>query len=160
MMRRLVNWIIARASRTPHTHLYHADGSLYMGRFWLVRTRWFSARLHHIATPDLDRHFHDHPWTFVSVVLRGGYIEVRPATIEPCFINLPGEPYEIGIPNSRPAGSIALRRATDRHRVVAVQPSTWTLVILSPKRQWWGFYTHKGKVHWKDYPSIHKSNAQ
>lgn len=119
--RRLVAWLIVIARRTPHTHLYHADGSLYMARFWLWRTRWFSARIHHIATPDLDRHFHDHPWTFISLVLRGGYIEARPATIEPCFMY--GAPeIERYVIRARRAGSIALRRTTDRHRVTWVSP--------------------------------------
>lgn len=142
------------AMRRPDTHLYHADGSLYMARFWLLRTRWFSMRLHHIATADLDRHFHDHPWSFISLVLRGGYREARPATIEPCFLDGSTEIERI-IVTSRRAGSIALRRATDRHRVSGVMPETWTLVILGPKRQWWGFYTPNGKVHWRDYESHH-----
>lgn len=153
---RLVDWLIVIARRTPHTHLYHADGSLYMARFWLVRTRWFSARLHHIATPDLDRHLHDHPWTFVSVVLRGGYTEARPLTVDPCFMDFPGAPeIEMSRLRFRSAGSVALRRATDRHRIVQIRPSTWTLVILGPKRQWWGFYTRQGKVHWRDYATLH-----
>lgn len=159
VVRYLVNQLIVCARRTPHSHLYHDDGSLYMARFWLLRTRWLSVRLHHIATADLDRHFHDHPWSFVSLVLRGGYREARPAAIDPCFIDGETE-VERAIVRVRNAGSVALRRATDRHRVTGVMPETWTLVVMGPKRQWWGFYTPRGKVHWRNYATLHAASSQ
>lgn len=78
----LATGLIERALRTPYFHLYHADGSLYMARYWLRRhaagsSAW-AARVHYLATPDEDRHLHDHPWDFVSIVLRGG-VEGDPA---------------------------------------------------------------------------------
>lgn len=145
----LVNQIILLARLKPDDHLHHADGSLYMARFWLVRTRWFAVRVHHIATCDIDRHFHDHPWGFISVVLRGGYQEARPISIDPCFVE--GAEHEQCVIQARRAGSIALRRRTDRHRIISVLPETWTLVVLGKKHQWWGFFTPAGKVYWKDY---------
>src|SRR5258708_30113311 len=88
---RFVEWLIALSKRTPYFDIYNeADDSLYMGRDWLM-PRWMmrpdpendgalkpkpwvpaALRLHHIVRADLDRHFHDHPSTFVSIVLRGG----------------------------------------------------------------------------------------
>lgn len=158
-MRAIVNALIRRAQRTPYWHLHHADGSLYMERFWLrpyseQRDRW-AVRVHHLVTEDLDRELHDHPWDFYSVVLRGGYIEARPFGTEPDFGALDGGERCRLI--ERRAGSIAFRRATDRHRIVAVLPDTWTLFITGPKRQWWGFYTRTGKVHWQDFESVHNS---
>jgi hypothetical protein len=35
-----------------------------------------------------------------------------------------------------------------------VYPDTWTLMIYGPIRQWWGFFTPRGKVYWRDYPSV------
>jgi hypothetical protein len=63
VMRWLADLIIRRAMRTPSRkgHLFHADGSVYMTRWQLFETRWLSARVHYIATPDNDRHLHDHP---------------------------------------------------------------------------------------------------
>lgn len=158
MMLRLLKWLIARGWLKVYSqgHLYHGDGSLYMGRWQVFTTRWLSCRLHHIATADLDRHFHDHPWGFVSLVLTGGYHELRPVDVEPCFGDDEGwELAEVAQRCWRGAGSLGLRRATDRHRVQEVLPDTYTLFFYGPKRQWWGFYTPDGKVYWRDYPSCH-----
>ena len=161
-MRWLTDLLIRIARRTPYFHLRHADGSLYMERFWLVRPgRWlpFAVRLHQIRTADYDRHFHDHPWNFVSVVLRGYYIERRPDEIDPCFGRYGDSDVELQHSVHRNQYSIAYRRCTDRHLIVWVAPGTWTLVITSRKRHWWGFYTPAGKVHWRDYESVHNCTA-
>ena len=158
MMARLCDWISRRLWVYRKGHLLHADGSLYMGRWTLFETRWLSARLHHIATPDLDRHLHDHPWNFLSIVLAGGYVEERPWTIEPCFWS--DSDSEIKIASYRSPGSVALRRATDRHLISFVQSDTWSLFIYGRVRQWWGFFTPAGKVFWKNYPSCHDAVVQ
>jgi len=170
----MIKWIIKHAKKTPYFHLYHDDGSLYMERYWLspfadakepgcyiaeFRTNPFvwclqkfglAMRLHFIATPDIDRHMHDHPWSFLSIVLDGWYIEARPWRIEPCF--LPGSGVEPRHFIMRKRGSIAFRRATDRHTIDDIPVGgVWTLCITWPKCQWWGFYTPDGKVHWRDY---------
>lgn len=153
MIRWLVDRLIAFARARPYRkgHLYHPDGSLYMGRYALFETRWLSARVHHIATADHDRHLHDHPWNFASLVLRGGYVEQRPVSIEPCFAVADEETESM----YRPAGSIAFRRATDRHADSVAQPDTWTLFVYGAIRQWWGFYTRHGKIHWRDYLDVY-----
>lgn len=151
----LASWLIARAKRTPYFHLHHADGTLYMERYWLLQTRWANARVHCIHTADLDRHMHDHPWSFISVVLRGFYLEHRPREIEPIFFK-DGAEWRTGL--FRRVGSFAFRRATDRHRITTVScGGVWTLFITFPKRQWWGFYTPSGKIHWKNYESVHNT---
>lgn len=139
--------LIARAVRTPYFHL---EG--YMERFWLFRPRWWTffcgARVHHILRSDFDRHLHDHPWPFITVILKGGYFEERPLfrdypaslTHEPTVIHWHGP------------GSVLLRSARARHRLSLPQHrSTWTLFISGPRSQSWGFYTKAGKVHWSEY---------
>lgn len=153
-----MNWlarlIIRQAKKRPYTHLLHADGSLYMGRWWLFQTRWISARVHHIASSDYDRHMHDHPFSFVSIILHGWYIENRPRTIDPCFVT--NRDFEASINRMRKCWSIAFRRSSDRHLISQVPvDGVWTLVFLSPRRQWWGFYTPAGKIHWREYCSVH-----
>ena len=70
----------------------------YMRR-WALITPWGALRLHHILRGDNDRHFHDHPMDFISLILRGGYIEHRPGIrARVC-----------------PPGSVVVRRATDLH---------------------------------------------
>ena len=148
-MKRLADLIIERALRRPYLHLCHADGSFYMGRWWLFQTRWLSARVHRIATPDRDRHFHDHPFSFVSVILRGFYVESRPVSIDPIF-TIDGK--ELAKNSLREQYSIAYRRASDRHSISYVTiGGVWTLVFILPRVQWWGFYTPAGKIYWQDY---------
>lgn len=172
--------LIARAMRTPYSHLYHPDGSLYMERYWLVpfvRTgpslpgcgpvslwrrplAWLfqrfeiAVRVHHLATEDQDPHMHDHPWDFWSLMLRGWYIEMRPLdNTRPCF--MVGEDTEEFRATMRRAGSFARRAATDRHRIYQVSDEAWTLFITFRKRQWWGFYMPHGKVYWRNYESCY-----
>lgn len=162
MLNRIVDWLIARAKRTPYFHLHHADGSLYMERYWLFRTRWCSAKIHGIHTPDLDRAMHDHPWSFISLVLRGAYIETRPLDpYMPDFFSIGdfGDFGERCTEHYRGAGSVAFRRYSDRHRITLVatweEIPVWTLFITFPKRQAWGFYTPEGKTWWWVYESVH-----
>jgi hypothetical protein len=162
-MLRLLEWLVRRLPVYRKGHLLHADGSLYMGQWRLFETSWLSARLHLIATPDYDRHLHDHPWVFWSLVLSGGYVEERPISVEPCFqVCAPArglvwedDQREKTRARARWAGALCFRRATDRHRITAVMPGTYTLFVYFRKRQWWGFYTPQGKVHWKAYESVH-----
>lgn len=154
-MLRFCRWLADLLPVTEQGHLLHADDSLYMGRWEFFRTRLFWPRLHLIATPDLDRHLHDHPADFFSLVLHGGYVEDRPQTVDPCFDD---NGVERTVTVVRGPGSFAFRRATDRHKIRIVAPNTFTLFIFSGgKRQWWGFYTPAGKVFWKDYPSCHEA---
>lgn len=172
MMNWLVDKLIAFAKRTPYTHLRNPDGTAYMERYWLVPYeyermlsfwrnplgrvfQWFgiAVRLHYIKSPDRDRHLHDHPWAFVSVVLRGWYIEHRPMTIQPNFL---GTEEELTYSAWRREGEIAFRWWTARHRISTVAPEgVWTLFITGPMMQWWGFYTPAGKVYYRDYESTH-----
>lgn len=153
----LSNWIIKKAKKTPYRkgHLFHADGSTYMERYVLFETKWLSARVHYIATADIDPHLHDHPWSFISVLLRGGYTERRPKTIAPCFTTDVSDVDGIEATDSTHRAveynHWAWRHATDRHRIAFVYPDTWSLFIYGPVRQWWGFYTQKGKIHFLDY---------
>lgn len=211
MLRLIAEWLIERALSTPYFHLHHADGSLYMERYWLVPfvtsgraasdkdagcyvATWrqpltwllqrlgIAVRVHCIHTADLDRALHDHPWTFLSVVLRGWYVENRPSTPNNAVFEEVAVPIELPIYRSLPieaiyrivnppvtmvmqepvdeaqrrAGSIAVRRFYHRHRIIAVSPGgVWTLFVTFRKRQSWGFFTPQGKVWWWAYESVH-----
>lgn len=160
--RRLRDALLAVAQ--PYSNLYHPDGSLYMERF-IVKQRHDEGsghiRLHHIVTKDWDDHLHDHPFSFWSFVLTGGYLELRPVIRNPCFIkDDDGKILEECRVTQRYAGALDYRHACDRHKIVRVEPNTWTLVFAGPLRQWWGFYTPKGKVHHRHYESAHSESAR
>ena len=105
------------------------------------------------ATADDDRHMHDHPFSFLSIILVGYYVEARPRFPIPVFKPSGREHFYIVV---RKSWSVAYRRTTDRHIIVQVPPEgVWTLVFMSPKRQEWGFHTPSGKVHHSKYQSCH-----
>lgn len=133
MITRLVDRLIAYGQRRPYTHL---DG--YMERYFLIAGNYHEGeramRLHHILRSDNDRHFHDHPWNFASLILRGGYWEIRPVFFDGMYI--------ADDVRWRGPGSIAFRRARDWHRLELPYGQTcWTLFITLKKRQEWGFLT-------------------
>ena len=48
---------------------------LYLRRWAMKLPFGYSVKLHHIVRPDGDRCEHDHPWSFITFVLYGGYKE-------------------------------------------------------------------------------------
>lgn len=50
----------------------------YMFR-WVFVFFGFSIRLHHWIRSDDKRFFHDHPWSFITLVLKGQYTDVSPS---------------------------------------------------------------------------------
>lgn len=122
-------------------------GELYLRRYRVLQTPWFGIYLHKIAQPDHDRDLHDHPWPFVSVVLRGGYDETLRAVHD-----YGNGPVDVGVRCVRGWLSFAFRRATDAHRITRLHRTpTWTLVIVGRRRKSWGFYTDRGYVPWRTY---------
>jgi hypothetical protein len=110
-----------------------SDGSPYLARYHLLNRPWFGIKLHHILRSDEDRHLHDHPWDFVSIILWQGYIEHT----------------ETGAKRIR-AGRIVRHQATDAHRLELQRPA-WTLVFTRGVTHEWGFYADDGFMHWRGY---------
>jgi len=140
--------------------------SEYIRRLHVLKTPWFAICLHWILKPDPEPFLHDHPVSFLSIILRGGYGEKRWNT-------------RIGH-HYRYNKWVNWIRASkdDRHTIVMVKPRTLTLCLMGPKRMEWGFhvpdgllarvgrtpterlrYDHTGTLHpigrdnnmWKDY---------
>lgn len=90
---------------------------------WRIETPLGSVRLHHWLGPDDDRAFHDHPWWFLTFVLRGGYTDKSPA----------GEEH-------LRAGMVKYRPALHQHTVVPDAGGAWTVLVTGPKMRAWGFW--------------------
>lgn len=142
---RIANMLVAYASRTPYDHIFDRDGSLYMGRYWVLRERrWFpwAARVHFIAREDLDRDKHDHPCDYRTIPLVGGY----------WWENLFGGRFWLGV------GQTNAHPAEHFHKIVEVsEGGVWTLFIYRNRkhRNLWGFLVADGdrvvKVPWREY---------
>lgn len=117
------------------------SSSPYMVRYRVIDTPWFGVYLHHILRSDRERHLHDHPFSFVSVMLWGRYGEVR---FSGSYLD--GEQKII----ERRAPSICFRSARHAHRLLLTKPC-WTLVFRGPRRRQWGFWTDDGWVSAADY---------
>ena len=142
------------AARTPYFDIDGPGGTLYMRRWWLM-PKWclrfdpkcgalmpkpwmpFSIRLHHIMRPDADRHLHDHPFNFRSILLQGWYVERRPdggRTIT--------------------AGETYRAPATRWHRISQLsEGGVWSLFIMGRRVNDWGFLVDGEKVPWQRYLS-------
>lgn len=122
------------------------EGELYLSRLNLLKTPWFSVKLHWIHRPDPDRDLHDHPWWFASLVLSGGYEEYE--SRDPA--NQPGQARDINWFN--------YKNKTTAHRISKVKPNTITLILAGPKdrEKDWGFYDADTLkfIHWKEYEGV------
>lgn len=115
------------------TIIYREDKP-YLVRRSLFSCRFFAIKVHQILISDYDCH-HDHPWAFVTLLVKGGYVEHTPK-------------------GSKVYGPLSLlyRPAEFLHRLEIHQP-VWSVVITFKKFRDWGFITPKGWVFWKDYDS-------
>lgn len=90
---------------------------------WRLETKWGSIRLHHWLSHDDDRAFHDHPWDFVTFVVKGGYTDSGPNGDE--HLRAP---------------AIQHRSATHQHTVFPDDGGAWTIVVTGPRVRTWGFW--------------------
>lgn len=83
----------------------------------------YAVRVHHWVGSDDPRHFHDHPWWMLILVLRGSYYDISPGGVDQLKV-----------------GSIRFRQGEHRHTVKLVSRDCWTLLFTGPKYRNWGFY--------------------
>lgn len=107
--------ILDRESQEPYLTRYY---------LFLKDRKWFPFNifLHNFHKSDPDD-LHDHPWPFVTIILKGGYWEHTPK----------GKFW-------RGAGTINWAGSKSLHRV-ELEPGldTWTLFIPGPTVREWGF---------------------
>lgn len=139
-------------------------GACHLGSYmhrWVLGCPWFNIRLHHILKSDEGREFHDHPFHFISIILRGGYTEHRPGCLE---VEVPKHMAQVGFSEfywrggcdckEYRAPAIVVRRATDFHRLELPKPA-WTLVFASKYWREWGFLMPDGS--WMHYEKYHRT---
>lgn len=190
--------LIERAQRHPYYHLVNRSRQMYMRRWWLFGqgtdrdrddrlahapyinfprgrlahriAKHVCIRVHQLLLSDSDRHLHDHPAWNITVVLRGGFYEVKPCkqgTKYP-FHDLLRIPSRHGIREQdmyvgetsraiwRGPGAIVFRLPHQRHKIVLpTGQETFTLFVLGKKTNEWGFYRAGVKIPWRQYDSEH-----
>lgn len=144
----LLSWVANKWPKFDIIKLVDGKPELYLRRFFIVRTKLFSIYLHYIPRPDEDRDPHDHPWTFRSLLLRGGYEE------EVFVWDEVSKQRRFLKRNVRKAVALGMRPAETVHQIISVQPNTWTLMFTGPVQRQWGFLTETGWVDWRTYLNI------
>lgn len=100
---------------------------------WTLIVFGFSIRLHHWIKSDDRRFFHDHACDFVSIVLRGHYVNVTPH----------GRFHVT-------AGSMWRSRADTLHYLDIPKCGAWTLLLCGRPYRKWGFWVDGKKMRpWK-----------
>lgn len=166
MIRRLLDLL-------PHDTL-HIGGRPYMHRWYVLgyapddldaevgsrrnsRSGWwwnlpFAVRIHEIVASDDSRAFHDHPWPWVSILLRGAYDETTPAFVSVVGTTL--RPTHPSNPTRRFAAPAVNRKAAEDLHVLTIPTggrSVWTLFLTAKKRRTWGFATPSGWFPWREF---------
>lgn len=112
----------------------------FLVRLELIRAFGWSLKLHVFLRSDHDEELHDHPWSFWSIILAGGYDEItEKGTI------------------TRKAGSFSYRPARWRHRVMLKDNKPCaTLILTSPVKREWGFWRRGKFIPWQQFDSRHQ----
>lgn len=106
--------------------------------------------LHKFSKSDYERHLHDHPWPFVSFLLKGSYMQHTRKTTELPWPLPAGENQEhIRWINARLDPTAAHRISIDETR-----GKVWTLVFHGKRMREWGFLTERGWVSHREYHDL------
>ena len=115
------------------------EQELYLRRLRVVSCPWFGIYVHWFHASD-DDSLHDHPWPFLSLILRGGYWEHTPG------------PAGSLLKRWHPPGAVRWCPARWLHRVeIDPECRPVTLVIRGVKIRRWGFQTPAGWIPWPEY---------
>ena len=105
-------------------------GELHFSRFSYFTCEYFSINKHYIAVSDNEKHEHDHPWNFLSFILKGSYTELSN-----------------GVLRHRKRFSIKYMKAVHQHRLYEVNGDyCLTFVITGRRFREWGFPTENGWI--------------
>lgn len=129
---------------------YDEPDTNYMTRWRVISTPWLGVYIHRLNKPDPRPTLHDHPWPFLSLVLRGGYCEEFAAGSSDR-----ASPVAERRERSWPAGSVHRMRKTDAHTITSLRRSpTWTLVLAGRRRSdpSWGYRDESGWTPWDEHP--------
>lgn len=127
------NWALLEKFVVPHYD--DPNGEPYLVRWRLISTPWFGVFLHRLGTPDPRDTLHNHPWPFLSVILRGSYMEFVKS-------NVPGVYAE-----SRLIKRLNYKGLNDWHWIASLdRVPTWTLMFVGRRRKVWGYLDRGGVV--------------
>ncbi len=140
-MTRIADRLIAWAERRAPDFVIGGMERPYMLRWWIGRrAKWLPcAYVHCFLRSDDDRALHDHPFSNVSILLRGSYVE---HTIAAGGVHH-RQRFTAGDWKVRWSGKYA-------HRIEIEEPC-WTLFLRGPVYRKWGFHCPGGWLPWEQF---------
>lgn len=124
-------------------------GELHFRRYSIFQCKYFNIYIHRIFKSDEDKHKHNHPWNFISVILWGGYIEsvLHMAKDTNLFIKYRRQ-------YIRKFLNIGYRNFKDYHQFKLLKITT-TLVITGPRTNTsWGYYVDGTHICSDEYRNL------
>lgn len=139
---RIADYIIQHITKRQPDFVIGSRDNPYLHRWFVIpRNPLFNIYLHRFMRSDDDRALHDHPWSNLSILLRGRYVE---HTIAAGGVHVKTERHA-GDWKFRPSGAYA-------HRLELVDGECWTLFLTGPRYRQWGFHCpDQGWIHWKRF---------
>lgn len=130
------DWALLELFKVPN---YDVPGEDYLWRLRILQTPLFGIYLHKLCGPDPRDTLHDHPWSFVSFILKGGYVENIPCgcNFEHCdYYSVPRHIYRMNV-----------KRYNNSYHWISElnRTPTWTLVFVGRRRRVWGYLDRDGK---------------
>jgi hypothetical protein len=150
------DWAVFKFRRITRS----SEGTPYLDRLTLFGCPWFSLKLHHIRASDDDCP-HDHPWWFISLILKGGYYESRGVLLSKTAWYGPGRLlyrsaksiHRLDLKTIYPLVQVDMPSDASHFDLppASYVQSCWTLVLTGRRIRNWGFYTKGGWVPWRRY---------
>lgn len=140
-LERLAAWLKSkgRYRLIPRINPETGEKEKYLERFYLSSTKFLGSYLHCFWNSDPD-FVHDHPWHFMSIILKGYYIEEVPERQSVPY----GPKKQIIRKRFRPI----FHTKYDAHRIIVPEGEEgkcWTLFMrFGLKKRLWGFYNPEG----------------
>lgn len=134
-----MNWLIRKLFLVKE--IKSKAGVVHFQRYRLLNTPWLKIYVHKICQSDQDRHMHDHPWNFVSLLLSGSYREY--SAVSPRWQDVKERVIA--------AGRMVRHHHTDAHRIRLLTPHVWSLVFAYGKTRPWGYQTERGWMEHEEY---------
>lgn len=113
--------ILKVLSYLPHKEIGWRDIGEEFTRYTLFKTPWLKVYLHRLKAETAHEQCHDHPWSFITLLLKRGYTE-----------------FHSGVWTRHYPGEILFRPATWKHNVVT-EGVSWSIIIAGSRTREWGF---------------------
>lgn len=97
----------------------------YLIRYSIFDCKYFSIKIHKILQSDIGG-FHDHPWDYISIMIKGSYIEETVVELD--------TPYIITRQIKIKSPSIIYRNGKKLHRLLLEENKTCTTIVITSKK--------------------------